>query len=236
MTDQKSFESPIAATFDKYQEAMYFLITAGELYHSPTEFRFHLNAFIQAFRNITFLLQSEPNKFEGFDAWYQQQQDKMRELETLRNLKDTRNFIVKKGMLAPRSSMRLGIFRGRQFKLGLGGPIDPFKDSIEILQAFTISDYAKMVLDPEHSAIGEQFGVEREWIVPEIADGEVLSACFDAINHIEEIIEDAHKQYGIALNRVSQTPDTRLVRVILESDVDPSLPSQWGWVEQESPE
>jgi hypothetical protein len=50
---------------------------AGE-YHDLHAFRYNLNAFVQALRNITFMLQSEEGKPASFEAWYREKQDNMR--------------------------------------------------------------------------------------------------------------------------------------------------------------
>ena len=75
MPDQ--FTSPIPSTLDKFHEAFFFLNQTMRSYHAPTEFRFNLNAFIQALRNITFMLQSEENKPERFAEWYAAKQEEM---------------------------------------------------------------------------------------------------------------------------------------------------------------
>jgi len=72
-------DSPIPSTVDKFWEAWFFLIGSTREYHDPWAFRYNLNAFIQALRNITFMLQSEPEKPAAFSTWYAQQQEYLRQ-------------------------------------------------------------------------------------------------------------------------------------------------------------
>jgi hypothetical protein len=115
----EEFTSPIPATLDKLGESSFFLSQMMRSYHSPTEFRYNLNAFIQALRNITFMLQSEERKPEGFEEWYAGKQVEMKSNKLLRKFILARNLIVKQGMLAAKSTAHVGIFRGRSFKMGV---------------------------------------------------------------------------------------------------------------------
>ena len=102
---------PVPSAHDKYNEAQYFFAKLLEHYHHPEEFQFNLNAFIQAIRNITFMLQAEENEFEGFDDWYAKKQEAMRGNEGLRRFVEARNIIVKRSSLVARSKALSGLFR-----------------------------------------------------------------------------------------------------------------------------
>jgi len=69
---------PIPSTHDKFNEAQYFFGQMLQNYHFPWQFQFNLNAFIQALRNVTFMLQAEPNKPEGFDGWYAAKREELK--------------------------------------------------------------------------------------------------------------------------------------------------------------
>ena len=86
--------SPIPSTVDKVVEAQYFLMAMADGYHDPHIFRYKLNAFIQALRNVTFMLQSEPRKPKGFKSWYAEKQKEMGKDSQLRQFVEARNFLV----------------------------------------------------------------------------------------------------------------------------------------------
>ena len=82
--------------------------------------------------------------------------------------------------LAPASEVHLGLFRGRRYKLGVGGPIDPFRDSYDLLRR-ACDFYVGSYIDEQHSDIGEQIGVLRKWVVEEIGPGEVVAHGAEAL-------------------------------------------------------
>lgn len=102
-------ECAIPDTHEKFKEAAYFLGRCAEQYHVPSEFQFNLNAFIQALRNITFMLQSEPNRPESFASWYGSKQVEMRQNDLLRRFVEARNIVVKQSTLKARSTARSGV-------------------------------------------------------------------------------------------------------------------------------
>jgi hypothetical protein len=219
---------PIPATHHKYQEAEYFLFKMLEHYHDPLEFQFNLNAFIQAFRNITFMLQSEPEKPDGFDAWYEGKSAEMRAIGLLRNFVEARNIVVKQSSLKSKSRAQSGLFRGYRMKLAIQHDIPVFLPTIEALEQakkFAIG----FLLDEEHSAIGEQIGVERTWIVEEIGDSEVASLCLEVLNYMGHLIAEVHSLAGIDAKHDIISIPMEKVQILLETDVDPSLPEKWGW-------
>jgi len=153
----------------------------------------------------------------------------MRGVDLLKRLVDTRNLIVKKSMLTPASEIRLGLFRGRRYKLGVGGPIDPFRDSHELLRR-ACEFYVGFYIDERHSDIGEQIGVWRKWAVEEIGPDEVVTHCAGALGYMANLLQEACQLWGAVFDASFEVPHPEVFQVLLESDVDPSLPVKWGWV------
>ncbi len=226
MTDEHKY--PLPSTHHKYLEAEYFLSKVLENYHNPWEFQFNLNAFIQAFRNITFMLQSEPNRPTGFKDWYMKKREEMRANPLLRNFIEARNIVVKQSSLTSKSRAKSGLFRGYRMKLAIQHDIPVFMPTTEALERakkFAIGFY----LDNEHSAIGEQIGVERTWIVEEIGTSEVVANCIEVLNYMGHLIAEVHKLAGIEDEHEEISIPMEQVQIMLETDVDPSLPEKWGW-------
>lgn len=226
-----SFEEncPVPSAHEKCNEARYFLIQSLLHYHSPRPFLYNLNAFIQAFRNITFMLQSEDYKPQGFQEWYKIKQEEMRNLPTLRRLVDARNIIVKQSSLTAKSTVQCGLFKGRRMKLSIKTDIKPFTETEKILEP-TSKFVDNLFLGGKHETVGEQAGVERVWIVEELGEGELLAKCIDSINYMIALIEEAHqlsdKKSGLEFFGIV---DMREFSVLLETDIDSSLPTKWGW-------
>lgn len=221
-------ECPFPATHHKYEEAQYFLTRMLVHYHTPWEFQFNLNAFVQALRNITFMLQSEPSKPDGFEDWYKLKQSEMREDRLLRSFVEARNVIVKQSSLTSKSTAQSGLFRGRRLKLWIKHDLPlfmPTADALARVKKFTIGS----LLDEAHSAIGEQIGVERTWIVEEIGSSEVVGHCREALNFMGRLVRDAHRLAGAEMEHREVELPMEEIQILLESDLDPTLLKKWGW-------
>lgn len=225
MIDQS--KCPIPDTQQKFDEAAYFLGKCAKYYHVPLEFQFNLNAFIQALRNTTFILQSEPKKPDGFESWYVRKQTEMRKSELMRSFVQARNIIVKQSSLKARSTALSGVFRGRRFKLGLQGPVPLLTPSVWILERLKAN--VGFFLDEEHSQPWEQFGIYRTWIVEEIGETEVLSLCLQALNYIAAVVWETYRLFGFAIGSMEMELDMVRTQILLETDVDPLLIAKWHW-------
>lgn len=221
-------ECPIPATHHKYYEAEYFLTKVIDYYHQPWEFQFNLNGFIQAYRNVTFMLQSEPNKPAEFDDWYEMKRAEMKKNPLLCNFIKARNVVVKRSSLTTKSRAQSGLFRGYKMKLAIAHDLPVFMPTLEALglaKEFAIGK----ILDEEHSAIGEQIGVERTWIVEEIGESEVVGLCIKATNFMGHLIAEAHQLAGVKFEHQELSFPMERVQILLETDIDPDLPGKWGW-------
>jgi hypothetical protein len=221
---------PIPSTHAKCNEARYFLIECLFHYHYPQQFLFNLNAFIQAIRNITFMLQSEDAKPIGFKEWYEAKQKEMQNNPTLRRLVYARNIVVKKSSLKSKSKVMCGLFRGRRMKMSISHDIYPFIKTEELME-ITSKFINKTFLGGKHTTVGEQAGIERKWVVEELGDGEVIAQCLDALNYMISLVEEAHQLF----NRTSGIEQLGIYMteysVLLETDLDPTLIQKWGWNE-----
>jgi hypothetical protein len=222
---------PIPSAHEKCVEARYFLIQCLLNYHAPQPFLHNLNAFIQAFRNITFMLQSQDGLPSTFQEWYVTKREEMRKLPPLRRLVDARNIVVKQSSLTTKSNVMCGLFRGRRMKLSMNIDIKPFTETEKLL-ALTSKFVGDFFLGGKHSVVGEQAGVERVWVAEEIGEGEVIGWCIEALNYMIALIEDAHRILGRTSGmELFGLEDMREFTVMLETDADPTLISKWGWLE-----
>lgn len=220
---------PIPSTHQRCVEAQYFLEQCLIHYHSPQPFINNLNAFIQALRNITFVLQSELNHREHFDTWYEAKRAEMRSIPPLKQMVKARNTVVKQSSLAARSKVSCGLFRGRRMKLSMNTEIKPFTDTRTLL-ASTARFVGDLLLGGKHEQVGEQAGVERTWVIEELGDREVISECLPALNYMLVLVNDAHRFCGTESGLLTVSYDLPTFFVLLESDVDASLPEKWGWL------
>jgi hypothetical protein len=223
---------PVPATHDKFFESHYFLDQMLFSYHEPQHFGWNLNAFLQALRSVTLMLQAELTHHKGFQEWYSKEQELMRGDALLKRFLDGRNFVVHQGMLRRRSHVQAGFFRGRTCKLALGFPLDVDIPTRELL-AHVVRTNKGMFVPEDHPFIGEQLGVKRSWRVEDLGDEDVVTLANTALHKIGMVVYRGHE----FLNRPMQGPpeeiddphDVESVNVLLETDVDPSLAKKWGW-------
>ena len=231
MSNFVSDNCPIPDSHDKFNEAHYYIGQMLENYHDPDRFRWNLNSFIQSLRNITFALQKELDKKQGFQEWYENERSSMKQDELLNKFGEGRNIVVKQGNLKIKSTSFMGKFENRKLKLGFGMDVPLFAHSAQIIEKYK-DGFMGFIMDKEHAAIGEQLGVQRKWIADELGSTEVVDLCDVAWSRIGKVISNAHKFCGSSLEPPNEHDhDISSASVLLESDIDPTLPKKWGWLE-----
>ena len=84
---------------EKIFETEYFLKKMKECKekHSFTEIQYYFSAFLSSSRSVTFTLQTSLHDISGFDVWYEQVQEKLRQDQLANFFKKARNDSQKKG-------------------------------------------------------------------------------------------------------------------------------------------
>ena len=223
-------ECPLADTHDRFAEAHYFIERMLIEYHEPLFFRANLNAFLQALRNVTFVLQSEFSTRDGFkEEWYPARQEAMRSDPLLCNFVEGRNIVVKRGNLLIHSKAEVGLFRGRALKGGFATGV-----SADVPSEYLLKHVAPKLggVAPGHPFIGEQYGVRREWYASELGEEKVITLCNLAWVKIGQVLSEAHTFAGWHNEPPAEHRHKDRVEsceVLLETDLDPSLIEKWGW-------
>lgn len=119
----------ISSSFDRFQEAHWWIHALEIHYHEADLFRWHLNAFLKAIKESPYLLQQELQNHAGFLTWFKPQKEKLQSDPLLKFLSKQRDYVVHRGMLKPGSRGTIGITEGRGIKLGISLPINPLEDS-----------------------------------------------------------------------------------------------------------
>lgn len=213
-------------THDKFQESHYFISEMVHNYHEPEPFRWNFNAFLQSIRSVTFVMQKELKDQNIEDTWYKKEQEWMKTDKILLAVVEGRNIVVHQGMIQQSSNAEMGMYRGTMLKLAAMMPVPPHIPSKRLLEIAKTLDF----VDEEHMAIGEQYGVRRQWFCKLFGDEEIVSACDKAWSRVGKVFVKAHEQVGKVFDGPTEHGhDTSRISLLLESDVDPSLPEKWGW-------
>jgi hypothetical protein len=198
--------------------------------HHPDEFRWNLNAFLQAGRTVLYLAKAELRRRDGFSDWLKTAGEELDRNPVVKRVIDSRNFAVHERILNESSLVQTGVFRGPVLKLAFRG--EPHNDWYsEALLRYEAFVFTGVYLDAEHSSIGEQFGVKREWHVSELGDGDVVDLCRDAYGALREFTAAAHEFAGVTMppeaDEAEGAHDADTYNLLVETDLDPSLAEKW---------
>ena len=129
LTPEEAVYEQISAALDRFQEAHFWLHMVEQYYHAADPFRWHLNAFLRAMKEVPQLLQMELQGHPGFKTWFATKRRALSDDPLQRVLSQHRDFVVHRGMLVPRSSAMVGVTEGRGMKFGMKFPVHALEDS-----------------------------------------------------------------------------------------------------------
>ena len=186
----------ITAAIDRMQEAHYWLHLMQEHYHQADQFRWYLNVFLKAVKEIPQIVQMELQNTPEFTRWFKDRREELHSDPLIALLGDNRDFIVHRGMLVPRSTGSIGITEGRGMKLGLTFSIHPLEDSDDgmdrYLQYLTENkDFLGILMDDEDSLPC----IHREWKIPKI-DREILDVSAEAWKRTVSLLDEILRWLG----------------------------------------
>lgn len=185
---------PTPGTHDKLAEAHHFVHEMVDHYHEPDAFRYNLSAFLQAARNITFILQSEMSGAHGFTEFWTDRQSQMRTDADLKLLNDSRVIVVHRSSLIPSSSMFIGHFKYGRPKAGINMPLDPMMESIAALA------HGRQILEsfehPHRMWSGEEFGLQRKWALDAAPERELVQFALSSLEKIANVFSSTHEWAG----------------------------------------
>jgi hypothetical protein len=161
---------------------------ALDSYFAPDEFRVNLQSCIQAFRSVTWVLQSQKAHIRGFEDWYSSWQQRMRADPVLRWLVDARNKIEKQGDLDTRSTLKLTFSSTWADATATEKQLPPSTKPDEVAW------HLALVVPRENMADEALVKVERRWVDSEMPESEILDALCHCYGTLLEIIIDAHQQ------------------------------------------
>lgn len=232
LTDDK-IACPVPMAEDRLMECFHHAERLEREYHDPRTFRFSLNALLSSLSSVSVIAQKEIEQKGDVERW-NAVREKFKNDPWLGAAKGARNVTLHQKAIFDGSKVDMGLYRGRRHKLSIRKDIPGDVHSSEILKLWNESELGRMFLDPGHSAIGEQYGVWRKYWIKEVsADEDVLTAMRRALIRAHDLVVAAHDINGVQLQHIPDDyldpADLAEVSVLLESDIDPTLPKKWGW-------
>jgi hypothetical protein len=180
-------QCPFEAVHRRLMDAIALWRAARRSYFQPNLFRRNVNNCIQTARSVTWVLQKQRHRIDGFDEWYAGWQQRMSDDPILRWLRDSRTYIEKQGDLETASTMRVTIIDSYLPNPTLEVDVPANLRTQEIARFLANSDHPSNIVMPNAT-----LRVERRWIDSELPDHELLDAIAHAISVYVEILIDAH--------------------------------------------
>jgi len=232
---QNSWICPIPMSHDRFNEAHYFLHRMEQTYHEPRPFRYNLNAFVSAHRAVHEMLRVELEA-KGEIAWWRDRRREFADDDVLSRFAVGRNIVLHQRAILEGSQVGIGVFRGRTLKLAVMHDLQTDETSAALLLRMVPRILGGAgVLDEEHSAVGEQLGVQRLYFVKDLSqDEDVLRASRRALARTSGAVAEAHNRFGgqhepTLEDTVLDGASIESINVLLETDLDPTAPTRWGW-------
>lgn len=162
-------------------------------YHEPGPFRYRLGAFIQAARNVTFMLQSEKSAFQNFD-WYEAWREEAKADVVLCWLNDTRIGVVHRGALEPNSWMEMRCIDNPRHPHGTEAEDDEDPFRFHVNPFICTHNYIAAGAGPWGEDHPHEF--ERHWEMQGLGGRELLEVCADVYDRLDALVQQAHTRLG----------------------------------------
>lgn len=166
-----------------------------DAYPRPDDFLLHLNAGVEGFRNVTFILQNEMSVVRDAATWYEGWQERMRADAVMRWLHDSRTTVVHKGDLETYSTATVSI------RANWYGPMEIVTIEVPpLLPTEAIGTMLMEQLDPPEDFQKEGvLEIERRWVEKGLPEREILDALKHCYDVLSELLTDAHKRCGVEM-------------------------------------
>ena len=187
----------LESALDRWSEWHWHIHQMEAAYHDPGPFRYSLNSFIRAVKEVPQILKMELQNHLLYQSVLKEKIDSTKSNELLGQLGRRRDFIVHRGMLELASSGQIGTTEGRGFKIGIGFNVAPFESSDEAYERYKEACRKNSVF---RGAFGPDCDsapcLRREWKVNELGDLELLELCVSAWRLLGEAISSIVQALG----------------------------------------
>jgi hypothetical protein len=179
----------IPYTHDRLHETHHWWHEIARNYHEPDPFRYALGAFIQAARNVTFMLQKEKTEFQDF-GWYTDWSEHAKTDPVLRWLGKARTGVVHQHALEPHSWLEMRCVGNPRIQ-------DDEEDEIPLVKKvspFRCTHTYVNLGGPWKTDHTHEF--TRHWSIEGLGERELLEVCADIYDRLDELVVDAHERLG----------------------------------------
>lgn len=166
-------------------------------YHTPDLFRYSLNSFIRAAKEIPLILSMELQKLPAYRSDFKSLINSLYANALLSVLHKKRNFIVHRGMLEVLSKGSVGTTEGQRIKISFPFPVAADESTQDAYERFKEvcrkNKFIRSLAGPDCDSWPM---IRREWKIPDFPDKELLELSVDAWRLVGEIISQIVVKLG----------------------------------------
>jgi hypothetical protein len=165
-------------------------------YHEPETFRYSLNSFIRAVKEVPRQLQNDLQPHAALRKKIKPLLDAVSANELFKSLGKQRDFIVHHGALNPKSRGQIGTTEGRKIKLVFPFAVQPWETSDQAYERYKEmcrNDKLFRGLGPDCDSSPALW---RTWIISEFPDRDLLDVAFEAWTLLGELLSGAIEAFG----------------------------------------
>lgn len=189
--------SHIEAALDRWSECHWHIHQMEANYHTPDLFRYSLNSFIRAAKEIPQILSMELQNHNAYQSDFKLLINSLDANELLSVLHEKRNFIVHRGMLEVLSKGSVGTTEGRGIKISIPFPVAPYESTQEAYERFKeVCRKDKFIRSLAGPDCDSWPMIRREWKIPDFPDKELLELSVDAWQLVGEVISQIVVKLG----------------------------------------
>jgi hypothetical protein len=176
-------------TFDKFLEAKYFLKCMVESEADRMPFKYNLSAFLTAFRSVTFFMQKEYSKIDGFIEWYLDKQKKLESDEKMQLLNKKRVMTIHKVPVGLHAQINVSIHESVFATDEVSVEIIHADGTIEKEDPKTI----ERIEPPTEIAMPDKW----LWFFDDYPNSDVVSICNECTDNLSNIISECNSTFPL---------------------------------------
>lgn len=189
--------SHIEAALDRWSECHWHIHQMEANYHTPDLFRYSLNSFIRAAKEIPLILSTELQSHHAYRSDFKPLINSLHANALLSVLHKKRDFIVHRGMLEVLSKGSVGTTEGRGMKISIPFPVKAHEGTQDAYERFKeVCRKDKFIRSLAGPDCDSWPMIRREWKVPDFPDKELLELSIDAWRLVGEIISQIVVKLG----------------------------------------
>lgn len=189
--------SHIEAALDRWSECHWHIHQMEANYHTPDLFRYSLNSFIRAAKEIPKILSTELQNHHLYQSDFKPLINSLNADPLLSVLHKKRNFIVHRGMLEVLSKGSVGTTEGRGIKISIPFPVAPHESTQEAYERFKeVCRKDKFIRSLAGPDCDSWPMIRREWKISDFPDKELLELSVDAWRLVGEVISQIVVKLG----------------------------------------